>query len=233
MQGYRQYCPVALTAEVLARRWTPLILRELLLGSVRFNDIHRGVSRMSRSLLSTRLDELQGAGVLERRTGEGHPEYHLTEAGEELRPIIMDMGVWGKRWLETDLTREGIDAGHLMWDVQRGIVRDELPPVRVVVRFHFPDAEDGYRLFWLVLERDLVDLCLDDPGHEPDLELETDLRTMAEVWLGDRDLRRALVRGDIRLTGPRALRRRVPDWLGLSPLAAVERRGPRRSTAHR
>ncbi|MGD2069863.1 MAG: helix-turn-helix domain-containing protein [Gemmatimonadota bacterium] len=221
MQGYRQYCPVALAAEVLARRWTPLVLRELLLGSVRFNEIHRGVCRMSRSLLSTRLDELQGAGILERRLVDGHPEYHLTEAGRELRPVIMKMGAWGKRWLKADLTQEHLDAAHLMWDVQRGIVREALPGHRVVVCFHFPDAEEGYRRFWLVLDDELVDLCLDDPGYEADLLFATDIRTMVEIWLGDLDLPRAVGEGLVRLRGSRELRRRLPDWLGLSPLAGI------------
>jgi DNA-binding HxlR family transcriptional regulator len=223
MQGYKQYCPVALTTEILGRRWTPLVVRELLLGSVRFNDIHRGVSRMSRTLLSTRLEELQHAGILERRVVDDHPEYHLTRAGRELRPIILGMGRWGKRWLQHELSSEDVDAGHLMWDVRRGVVREALPPDRVVVAFHFPDAEEGYRHFWLVLEREGVDLCVDDPGYDCDLRLKTDLGTMVEVWMGDRDLRTAMADGRVRVRGPRELRRHLPEWLGTSPLADVER----------
>ena len=223
MQGYKQYCPVALTTEILGRRWTPLVVRELLLGSVRFNDIHRGVSRMSRTLLSTRLEELGRAGILERRVVDDHPEYHLTRAGRELRPIILGMGEWGKRWLEHDLSRDHLDAGHLMWDVRRRVPEDALPASRVVVHFRFSDAEEGYRRFWLVLEPEAVDLCVDDPGYGEDLTVVTDLRTMVDVWMGDEDLRRALGAERIRLRGPRELRRKFPEWLGLSLLAEVER----------
>lgn len=225
MEGYRQYCPVALTSEVLGRRWTPLIVRELLLGSVRFNDIHRGVSRMSRSLLSTRLDQLQEAGVVERRVVGDHPEYHLTPAGRELRPVIMGMGKWGKRWLRHDLEAGEVDVAHLMWDVRRGIVEEALPAGRVVVRFEFDDTAAEHERFWLVLEAGAVDLCLDDPGYEVDLRLATDVVTLMDVWVGDADLHRALREERMRLRGPRELCRRFPDWLGLSPLAGVERAG--------
>jgi DNA-binding HxlR family transcriptional regulator len=214
---------VALTAEILARPWTPLVVRELLLGSVRFNDIHRGVSRMSRTLLSTRLDELREAGILERRSVDGHPEYHLTEAGTELRAVIMGMGEWGTRWLRHELDGSRLDLTHLMWDVRRGVVEEALPAARTVVRFQFEDAPEERRRFWLVLERGAVDLCLDDPGYDVDLRVRTDAATLADVWLGDVELRRAVTEGDVEVRGPRELRRRFPDWLGLSPLAGVER----------
>lgn len=225
MQSYQQFCPVALAADILGRRWTPLIVRELLLGSDRFNDIHRGVPRMSRTLLSTRLCELEEAGLLDRVMVDGHPEYRLTRAGEELEPIILQMGAWGKRWVRTEVTREHLDAGYLMWDVQRRIVLEELPAEQVVVYFHFPDAEEGQRHFWLVLEDEQVDLCLKDPGYECDLRLVSKVRTMVDVWLGDDDLGQALRERRIRLRGPEPLRRRFPGWLGLSLLAGVERRG--------
>ncbi|MEJ2503066.1 MAG: helix-turn-helix domain-containing protein [Gemmatimonadota bacterium] len=223
MQSYRQYCPVALAAEIVGRRWTPLVVRELLLGSRRFNDIHRGVPRMSRTLLSTRLDELEEAGLLQRVVEDGHPEYRLTRAGEELGPIIMELGAWGKRWVRTKVTREHLDVGYLMWDVRRRVDPDALPRDPVVVHFHFTDADDGEQDFWLVLEAEAVDLCLKDPGYDCDLRLVTDVRTMVDVWMGDDDLGGALRDRRIRLRGPEKLRRRFPDWLGLSHLAHVER----------
>lgn len=223
MPGYQQFCPVALAAEILARRWTPLVLRELLLGSVRFNEIHRGVPQMSRTLLSKRLDELERAQLLRRREVEGHPEYHLTRAGEELEGLVIEMGAWGKRWLRADLRDEDLDVRYLMWDMQRRIVREALPPRQVVVHFHFTDADDDLRNFWLVLEPEEVELCLKDPGYGADLRAVSSVRTMVEVWLGDRDLDRALREEKIRLRGPRELRRRFPDWLGLSLLAGIDR----------
>lgn len=223
MEGYHQFCPVAMASEILTRRWTPLVIRELLCGSVRFNDIRRGVPRMSRSLLSQRLSELERAGLLERRIVDGRPEYHLTDGGEELRPIIEQLGVWGKRRLNSDLSREHLDAGFLMWDVQRRVVRENLPPRRVVVHFQFSDAPEDYTDFWLVLEREAVDLCLDDPGHGWDLRLATNVRTLVDVWMGDIELANALHDGSIELRGRRELRRQFPSWLGLSVLAGVGR----------
>lgn len=234
MDGYNQFCPLAQAAEVLARRWTILVVRELLCGSHRFNDLHRGVPKMSRSLLSTRLDELEAAGVVERRTvgANEHPEYHLTEAGEALRPIVIDLGAWGKRWVQRAVSREELDAGLLMWDIHRRIVHERLPPRRVVVHFRFSDGPADYRDFWLVLEREAIDLCLQDPGYEVNLTVHSDVRTLTEVWLGDLTLRRTLADQSIRLTGPVALQRQFPDWLGLSVYAGIAREpNPREAQA--
>ena len=225
MKGYEQFCPVAKAAEIMTRRWMPLVVRELLCGSCRFNDIHRGLPKMSRSLLTRRLSELEDAKLIERRiVGEDeHPEYHLTEGGEELRPIIEQLGVWGQRWVRTEVSRDDVDAGLLMWDMQRRVRRDRLPRRRVVVHFQFPDAPEEHRDFWLVLERDGVDLCLKDPGYGWDLRVRSDVRSLTGVWLGDFDFARALKDEAIRMRGPRELRRQFPTWLGLSLFAQVER----------
>ncbi len=224
MGGYGQFCPVAMAAEILTRRWTPLVVRELLCGSVRFNDIQRGVPRMSRSLLSHRLAELEQAGVLERTvTRDGHPEYRLTEAGRELEPIINQMGVWGKRWARGDFNEEHLDARLLLWDMRRNIVEEQLPGRRIVVHLSFQGATPSDREFWLCLEPEAVDVCDEDPGFGCDLELATDVRTLTQVWMGDYALGEALRRGDLRLRGPAALRRAFPGWLGLSLFAPYER----------
>jgi DNA-binding HxlR family transcriptional regulator len=153
MEGYGQFCPVAMTAELLTRRWTPLVIRELLEGSHRFNEIRRGVPRMSPSLLVQRLRELEKGGVLVRRpVADGdHSEYHLTPAGEELAPIIMQMGAWGRRWAQSEISRRHLDAGLLMWNIHRKVRTERLPARQVVVRFHFREAPKGERDFWLVL----------------------------------------------------------------------------------
>lgn len=221
--GYGQFCPVAMTAELLTRRWTPLVIRELLSGSRRFNEIRRGVPRMSPSLLSKRLSELEDAGVLERSAGADgdHWEYHLTPAGEELRPIIMQMGVWGRRWARAELTADRLDAGLLMWDVSRRIHTERLPDRRIVVHFRLEDEREGQTDFWLVLEPGDVDLCLEDPGHPVDLRVRGDLLTLTSVWMGDLPFAEALHRDAIEIRGPTALRRAFPGWLGLSVLAHV------------
>jgi DNA-binding HxlR family transcriptional regulator len=181
MSGYGQFCPVAKASEVLAERWTPLVVRELLCGSHRFNELQRGVPLMSRSLLVKRLRDLELAGVIERRpSGDGRgSEYHLTEAGEELRPIIMGLGAWGQRWARSDLSRADLDPRLLMWDMQRNIDTDALPSRRVVVRFRFTDAAPGLpRVTWLILDRDQVDVCYKDPGFEIDLVVAGRLRAL-------------------------------------------------------
>lgn len=223
---YGQFCPVALASEVLTRRWTPLVIRELLCGNTRFNELRRGVPRMSPSLLSKRLDELEEAGVVARRSrpGRGHDEYHLTRAGEELRPIVEALGTCGRRWISGDLTDEELDADLLMWDVRRRLDPPQNLGGRAVVRFHFTDQPEDQRDYWLVVEdAGLVDLCWKDPGHEVDLVVETDLGTMTGIWVGDFRFSEILRRGEIDLRGPAELRRSFPKWLGLSLFAGVER----------
>lgn len=229
MDTYGQFCPVAQAAELITRRWMPLVMRELLCGSHRFNDLHRGLPRMSRSLLVRRLSELEHAGLLERRApeGDGYPEYHLTQAGEELRPIIFELGFWGKRWVQWEVSREELDAGLLMWDMQRRIVMDRLPSCRVVVYFRFTDAPKDHQHFWLVLEPGEVDLCLKDPGYEEDLYVRSDVRTLTRVWLGDVTLTQVVRAGSLWLGGAPELQRSFPDWLGLSVFASMKRQPPR------
>jgi DNA-binding HxlR family transcriptional regulator len=228
MQGYGQFCPVAKAAEIVAERWTPLVLRELLSGSRRFSDLHRGVPLMSRTLLAARLERLEDAGIVRsvpRPQGRGR-EYHLTAAGEELRPLVECLGEWGQRWARAELERGDLDPGLLMWDIHRGVNLDALPPERVVVRFEFrgvPTTRRWPRYWWLVLERREVDLCLKDPGYLVDIVVSTDLRALTRVWMGDVGLAETVRAGLIRLEGPRPLVRAFPTWLTLSSFAGVER----------
>lgn len=230
MKGYGQFCPVAKAAEIVAERWTPLVLRELLCGSRRFNDIHRGVPLMSRTLLAQRLEQLEDAGILgsvPRPRGRGR-EYQLTVAGEELRSLIDCLGVWGQRWARAQIGREDLDAGLLRWDIHRRVNVDALPPRRVVVRFDFRGAPATMRCprtWWLVLDRREIDLCLKDPGFPVDLVVSADLRTLTRIWMGDVPLAEPVRAGLIRLDGPRALVRAFPTWLRLSGFATVERVG--------
>jgi len=224
MDSYTQFCPIAKATEVIGRRWMLLVLRELLCGSHKFNDIHRGVPKMSRTLLSKRLDELEEEGMLDRRpTTDGYPEYHLTTSGEAIRPIVMDLGGWGKRWVGKGITEQDLDAGLVMWDVQRRIVHDQLPDTRVVIYFNFVDAPRKYREFWLILDRDAVDLCLKDPGYDHDIYVATDVATFTKVWIGDMDIHRVMQNGSLSVSGPRKLCARFPHWLGLSVFAGIRR----------
>ncbi len=230
MKGYGQFCPVAKAAEIVAERWTPLVLRELLCGSRRFNDLHRGVPLMSRTLLTRRLEQLEDAGIVgsvPRARGRGR-EYQLTAAGEELRSLIDRLGEWGQRWARAQIGREDLDAGLLMWDIHRRVNVDALPPRRVVVRFDFRGAPATMRCprtWWLVLDRREIDLCLKDPGFPVDLVVSADLRTLIRIWMGDVPLADQVRAGLIQLDGPRALVRAFPAWLQLSGFASVERVG--------
>ncbi len=229
-RGYGQFCPVAKASEVVAERWTPLVLRELIGGSHRFNDLLRGVPLMSRSLLSKRLRELERAGVVERRPSPGGrgPAYHLTPAGEELTPIIIALGEWGQRWARDDLHEDELDPTVLLWDMHRNIAIDRLPAHRVVVQFFFPDAPRvATRRIWLVLDRPEVEVCFKDPGFELDLVVTASLRTLTQAWMGDIPLADVLGSEEVRIEGRRELVEAFPGWLKLSMFAGLERPGPR------
>jgi DNA-binding HxlR family transcriptional regulator len=219
--SYGQFCPVAQAAEVLTERWTLLVVRELLMGSARFNDLQRGLPRMSSSLLSKRLRELERAGILTRRPLEGKRghAYELTPAGEALGPLVVSLGTWSRDWLKREITDEEADPALLMWDVRRSIRLDRLPEDRVVAFFRYRDAEDGKRAWWLVAEPAAADLCFFDPGFAIDLDIDAEAKAMAEVWVGKTDLGAAMRSKRIRIRGPEHLVRSLPDWLGLSTFA--------------
>jgi len=221
-RGYGQFCPVAIAAEVLAERWTPLVIRELLLGSVRFNDLQRGVPRMSSSLLARRLKELEFAGIVERRPGaKGGPEYHLTPAGRDLLPVIEGMGFWAQRWMRHDLVAtENLDPDLLMWDIRRNVMnRGRLDGRRFVTEFHLAGAPTRKQRWWLVFDADVVDLCYRDPGFEVGLFVRTSLRALTEVWLGHVGIDQALREGRLRLDGSREDVAAFRSWFVLSSLA--------------
>jgi DNA-binding HxlR family transcriptional regulator len=221
MPGYGQFCPIAQAAEVLTERWTPLVLRELALtGSRRFNDIQRGVPMMSSSLLSKRLRELERAKIIERvpRPDAKGSEYQLTPAGEELAPLLVQMGAWSERWLRRPVFEETPDTGLLMWWVRGTVRADELPARRSVIHFRFPRAAAKVRYFWLVLPD--ADLCLSDPGFGVDVTVTSDPKTLTAVWVGDLPISDAVRGGAIELDGARQLVRSFPKWFGLHPLFA-------------
>lgn len=221
MIDYGQFCTVARGAEVLCVRWTPLVVRELLCGSTQFNEIRRGVPRMSPALLSTRLKTLEEFGVIIRHVEGRHTSYELTAAGEELRPIVLAMGHWGARWIGTRLRPDQLDAGFLMWDVRRFVQLKEFPGRRIVIHFHFPDAATRERHWWLVVEDGMADLCRDDPGHDLTLEVRSSVRALTDVWTGDASADAAVSSGDINVVGPAKDAERLWVWLGTSAFATT------------
>lgn len=220
MPDYGQFCTVARGAEIFGELWTPLVVRELLCGSRRFNDIRRGVPRMSPTLLVKRLRKLEQMGIVQRQRGTGGWEYQLTQAGEELRPIIVNIGHWGARWIGSRLRREQLDAGFLMWDIRRFIRLEEFPAKRqVVIHFSFSDARAGERVWWLVVENGVADLCRDDPGHEITVTVESSVRALTEIWTGDSDAQTEMKAGRLRVQGGGRDGAALWRWLGRSMFA--------------
>jgi DNA-binding HxlR family transcriptional regulator len=224
MAEYHQYCPVARASEILADRWTPLIVRELLAGSRHFNAIERGLPGISRSLLADRLRHLEDAGVLERRAGDrpNVSEYLLTDAGHELKTVIDRLGAWGVRWAFGDPRPEDLDPALLVWKIHQRIDRSQLPPARTVVEFDFR-GRCGRRV-WLVLEPREVSVCLRPPGFEPDLVLRADLTQFYRVWLGYIDWAAAVRSHDVTVEGRPALVKALPRWFRWSPMAVHVRK---------
>ncbi|WP_372992238.1 winged helix-turn-helix transcriptional regulator [Sulfitobacter sp.] len=220
--SYGQFCPVAMAAEMLCTRWTLVLVREMVAGSTRFNDLRRGVPRMSPSLLSQRLGELEAAGIVKRMPVANEPavhEYCLTEAGRDLQTVVEAFGLWGQKWIETQATLKNLDPSLLMWDMRRNLDPSPLPSHRTVVNFRYPELAKARQNWWLVVDPTAaVDLCSSDPGYDVDLWVTTDLRTMTSIWMG---LMRVSDAGDkIQLDGDPAIARTMQTWLGLSPFSA-------------
>lgn len=223
-RSYGQYCPLALAAEILCRRWSLLVISRIIDGCHTFNDIHRGVPRMSPSLLSTRLGELEHAGIVARvplAAGKGH-RYELTEAGQDLDGIVMALAVWGQRWAR-DMTMDDLDPGFLAWSMHTRMNVEAMPPGRTVLAFEFSGAPTDCDRFWIVVDDGRVDMCLKDPGYEATLTIRSDLRTFVEAWRGIRDLDELLRREEVVVIGPAKLRRELSRWLLLSGLAPHRR----------
>ena len=224
--GYKQFCPVAMAAELLCTRWTMVLLREMIAGSTRFNDLRRGVPKMSPTLLSQRLKELEAAGVIERRelrSEKGLFEYRLTESGKDLQTVVEAMGFWGQRWVEASLSLKNLDPSLLMWDMRRNLNASPLPDRRTVIQFLYPELPTSKRRWWLVVERrGDVDLCSSDPGFDVDLYVSTDLRTMTAIWMGLTTVDKE--REKIQFNGARDIANKMQSWLGLSPFAVEPKR---------
>jgi len=216
--SYKQFCPTAMAAEILCTRWTIVLLREFIAGSTRFNDLRRGVPRMSPALLSRRLKELEAAGIILRMPSPAEPgvfEYRLTASGRELKPLLAAFAAWGERWIDAKVLLEQLDVSLLMWDIRRKLDPAPLPKQRRVIQFQYPKLPRTQRTWWLLIDpRDGADLCSVDPGYNVDLYVSTDIRTMTAVWIGAESIRKALTSERMMLTGDRRLAADFQTWLG-------------------
>lgn len=222
MSGYGQFCPVAKAMELLDERWTVLVVRELLAGSTHFNDLRRGVPRMSPTLLSKRLQTLTRAGVVERSEVDGRTIYTLTECGRELVGVVEALGAWSVRWM-SDLVEKDLDPSVLMWDIRRTIPLEQWPRARTVVAFRLSGAPPKASSWWLVVSDGEAQVCDFDPGYEVEATVSTNLRTLSQIWRGDQSWQRALLDGSVSIEAPREVRLALPTWIGQSSLAVVPR----------
>jgi DNA-binding HxlR family transcriptional regulator len=215
-RGYGQYCPISRALDLLGERWTMLVVRDLLVGATRFNELARGLPGLSRSLLSKRLRQLEAAGIVERLDGQ----YLLTPAGKALEPIVFGLGEWGAQWTFEDPDPEELDAQLLVWWMHTRLDTSHLPGRRHVVQVRFTDDP---RRFWIVIESGTPSVCFVDPGYEVDVAMVSDVATLYRIWLGRLPLRDAIRAGTITFEGPPALVRRMPEVMQLSPVAEMVR----------
>lgn len=221
MTTYRQYCPVARASEILAERWSLLVVRNLLFGADTFSSIARGVPTMSRSVLAKRLRELEQHGIVEvtpKVKGQGHT-YALTPAGAELVSVIDSLGQWAERWV--DVLPDHADPAFALWAwCQVQLDRAALPDERVVVRFEFPEERSGNRHFWLLVDQGDAEVCYSDPGDEPRVVVIARSKPFVDWHRGALEWSSAVRRGDIEISGERSLVRRFPSWNLRRPVLA-------------
>jgi len=215
-------CPAVKAADMIGDKWTLLIMRELLLGASRYNEFQRAMPRISPSLLSKRLKQMEQDGLLIKKSmvGERATEYRLTRCGRELAPLVNYMSKWGLRWARRRMKDEDLDVGSFMWDFHRTLKTVELPDGETVFSVTFSDLPTNNK-WWLIVEKDIVDLCSDDPGKDVDLYITSTLPVLAQVWMGDSDISASREADDLTLVGAPPLLRSAEFWFPRSRYANV------------
>lgn len=214
MNKYGQYCPISRSAEVLGDRWSLHIVRDLLTGTTRFNELVRGNPGISRAVLSRRLDQLERAGVIAH---EADGTYQLTPAGRDLQPVVFGLAEWGAKWAFGEPDPDELDADLLLWWLHRRLDAGVFPGPRFVIFVHFRDDPKRY---WIVVE-DEASLCLTDPGFDVDLTLQSELSTLYRTYLGHQTLGEAFGAGLLELSGSNTATRTFIDSFQSSPVAAI------------
>ena len=217
---YGQFCPIAKATEIIGEKWTLLIIRELLMGGSRFNDLQRGLSLISPTTLTKRLKSLEQSGMVLKKkiSGQKGHEYFPTESCQELLPIIRSMGEWGMRWARSNLSEDDYDVELLMLYLKRSIVPQKLVGNETVIRFKFTDI-DEFPDWWLVVKGDDLDLCVNDPGKEVDVYFTSSVKTLVDIWMGENTYRKAMGEGALTVVGNKALTRNITSWMANSIFA--------------
>lgn len=223
MSIYGQFCPMSKAVEILGERWTLLLIRELMLGSSRFNELQRGLAKMSPSLLTKRLKELEEAKLLTRKkiAGQRGYEYHLTKAGKELSPLLIEMTQWGLRWVNSNISQDELDIEFLMIEFQRHVNYKTAPQSQTTIKFHFNDT-DKFSDWWLIIGDKNTELCTDDTGHEPDLYLTSNARTMVDIWMQNISWQQAIKEKNLIVLGNPSLATQFHHWFYLPDVSASQ-----------
>jgi DNA-binding HxlR family transcriptional regulator len=219
---YGQFCPIAKATEILGEKWTLLIIREILMGGSRFNEMQRGLSLISPTMLSRRLDSLEENGLVLKKkipNQKGY-EYFPTKSCDELLPIIKSLGDWGMRWARSNLTEKDYDVELLMVYLKRSIQPENLAGNESVIRFRFTDIED-FPNWWIMVKGNEVDICVNDPGKDVDVYFTSTVKTMADIWMGDTTYKKEQANGNIKIVGHKALTRNISSWMPVSVFADV------------
>ncbi|MGB0902108.1 winged helix-turn-helix transcriptional regulator [Halocynthiibacter sp.] len=214
--AYPRFCPIAMAADLIEPRWTLLVLCEMFSGSTRFSEIQRGVPAMSPGLLSKRLKDMQGNGLVERRenVAGGHAQYHLTELAVSLGPVIYKLGEWAHQNIDSEVSLKYLDARMLMWNIRHKINRDTLPVPRCVIQFTLKNPPDEVANYWLVIKPGLdPDICYVDPGHSVDLFVVSELRALTSAWMGHSRFEDEIAAERITLIGHIDLARSLTKWM--------------------
>ena len=221
---YGQFCPIAKATEILGEKWTIMIVREVLMGATRFSMLQRGLGDISPALLTSRLKSLEEQGMIVRRkiAGQKGYEYYPTEACRALVPVLLAMGEWGLCWARHNVLDEDFDVDFLMLYLERSVDPSKLIGNESVIRFKFTDLVEQSD-YWLLIRDDNVDLCLKDPGKDVDVYFTCTVRTMHDVWMGDRTYRDAIKSGELYVQGDTALTRNIKAWLRPSVFGASDR----------
>jgi DNA-binding HxlR family transcriptional regulator len=211
---YGQFCPIAKATEILGEKWTLLIIRELLMGGCRFNELQRGLSLISPTMLSRRLDSLEEHGLVMKKkiSGQKGYEYFPTRSCNELLPIIKSLGEWGMRWARSNLTEKDYDVELLMLYLKRSIVPEKLVGNETVIRFRFTDISD-YPNWWIMVKDDEVDVCVNDPGKDVDVYFTSTVKTMADIWMGESSYRKAVANDEMKIVGHKTLVKDIRSWM--------------------